>query len=150
MFVKWSQRSREYQPPWPWMRQKPPHRTIIAQLAESRRVDGKSRQRIIAHLGTCCEPVDQPNHRRWFYERCSSVLDGLNLSASDRAKIDAALAKRIPRLTAEEIAEHNRKWDAMMAPVRPDRFAALVRAWNDASLPDRERFIELLRQSKTS
>jgi hypothetical protein len=139
MFVKWS--NREYRHDRRGWKTREPHRTVIAQLVESRRVDGKTRQRIVAHLGTCHEPIEQTHHRQWFYQRCTTVLDGLTLSSDERAKIDAALAIRIPRPTVEEIEQERRGVEALMASFRPDPYAALERAWSAARTADRARFI---------
>jgi hypothetical protein len=65
---------------------------LIAQLMGSKRVNGKTRPCVLAHLGSCREPVDLLRHRLWFYERCDQVLDRLALAPDDRAKIDAQLA----------------------------------------------------------
>jgi hypothetical protein len=40
-----------------WIRNKKGGGVLIAKLVESKRVDGKSRQRVLAHLGTCREPA---------------------------------------------------------------------------------------------
>src|SRR5262249_19337760 len=71
--------------------------SLIAHLVRSKRVDGKSRGRVLAHLGSCREPVDTLRHRLWFYEHSDKVLDRLALPPDDRAKIDAQLALRVPR-----------------------------------------------------
>lgn len=136
MFVKWSSRSRDYT-----LRHREPHRTLVAQLIESRRVDGKPKKRTIAHLGTCREPVDRPRHRAWFYKRCDRVLDRLALDPDDRAKIEDQLAARIPRPNGEERADD--AWAATFRP--PDGFTALVNAWNGASENEQRRFLGELR-----
>jgi len=143
MFIRWSHRSRAYTRPW--RRTNEPHRTLIAQLAESRRLDGKSKQRIVAHLGSCREPIETLRHRIWFYKHCDEKLAHLDLSADERTKLAAQLAARVPRPTVQEIAEHNRRAiDALMASFRPDGFAAWVKAWNTASEDERQRFLDQL------
>ena len=108
MYVTFTRRSRTYTR----RKGKEPHRTVVVRLMQSQRA-GKSRQRYIAHLGTCREPVDRSRHRFWFYERCNKVLDRLDLSADDRAKIAAQLAARIPPPMPEEIAEIECRTDEM-------------------------------------
>jgi hypothetical protein len=105
---------------------------LIAQLVESKRTDGKSSKRILAHLGTCREPVDTLRHRLRFYEHCEQVLDRLALAPEDRAKVDAHLATRIPRLSDEDRAQRQRERAILMgsfarpeARVAPD--TAIVR-----------------------
>ena len=95
MYIKWRVRDRD-------------HRSggaLIAQLVESKHVNGGNRPRLLAHLGTCREPVDTLRHRLRFYERCEQVLDRLALAPKDRAKIDAQLAVRIPPLSDEDRAQ---------------------------------------------
>ena len=144
MFVKFCQRSRAYTTRG---HGREPHRTVIVQLVESERVDGRSRQRIVAHLGTCREPVERDTHRLWFHERCNKVLDGLDLSAEDRAKVAAQIAARIPPPTAEQAAEMDRRAAEVMAG-SPDGFTTLMRAWNAATDSERAKFIDRLRRQR--
>ena len=117
---------------------------LIAQLVGSKRVDGKSRPHVLAHLGSCREPIDTPRHRLWFYERCDRVLDRLALAPDDRVKIDAQLATRVPRPSDEDRAQHQRERAILMAKFsRPDGFA-LVKGWTAANEEERRRFLEEL------
>jgi hypothetical protein len=146
MFIKWSRRSRAYTG---WThRHNEPHRTVIAQLVESRRVNGKSKQRIAAHLGTCREPVGEIRHRLWFYAACDEKLARLGLS--DDANIAARLAARIPRPTPEEMTKYNREADALLASFRPNGFVGLVRAWNAAGEDERQRFLDEVRKRQAA
>jgi hypothetical protein len=147
MYTKWSNGSRAYTR----RRNSEPHRTLIAQLVESKRVDGRSQHRIVAHLGTCREPIETPRHRVWFYRRCDEVLARLGLSAEDRDKIVAQVEARLKRPTeadfqAEQV-ELDRYDRALGALGRPDGFAALVTAWIAANESERERFIGELRKT---
>lgn len=146
MFVKFSKRTRPYTPGWAGVAAREPHRTVIAQLVESRRVDSQPRQHIVAHLGTCREPIGEPAHRQQFYERCSWVLDDLDLSEDERAKIEEQLAARIPPLTPQEQAALQLARATAAARYRPDGFAALVAAWEGASEDERGRFLDELQQ----
>jgi hypothetical protein len=152
MFVRWSRRSRAYTA-WGHL-DKEPHRTVIAQLVESRRIDGKPKQRILAHLGTCCEPVAEIKHRHWFYTACDKALASIDLSDDDRINIAAQLAARLPRPTEEEITGCNREADAatnaLLKLFRPDGFVGLVRAWNAAREDERQRFLDEVRKVKLS
>ena len=121
---------------------------LIAQLLGSKRVDGKSRHRVLAHLGTCREPVDTLRHRLRFYDRCERVLDRLALVPDDRAKIDAQLAARIPRPSDAERALWERERAILMARFsRPDGFA-LVEGWNAVNEEERRRFLDELRKAE--
>lgn len=150
MFVKFSHRSRAYT--HRRREGQEPYRAVIVQLVESHRVDGHPRQRIVAHLGTCHEPIDRDRHRLWFHQHCNEVLDRLDLSADDRAKVAAQIAARISPPTPEEMAEMEREADAAISRLsiamgHPDRLATLVRAWNAASDSEQAQFLDVLRQS---
>jgi hypothetical protein len=61
------------------------------------------------------------------------VLDRLALAPEDRAKVDAHLATRIPRLSDEDRAQQQREKAILMASlIRAEGFA-LVRGWNAAN-----------------
>jgi hypothetical protein len=134
MYIQWVNRNRD----------RKGGGVLIAQLAESKRVDGASRKRMVAHLGTCREPVDTLRYRIWFYERCDQVLDRLALAPEDRGKVDAKLADRIPHPSNAERALWQRERAILMATFgRPDGFA-LVRGWNAANEDERRRFLDEL------
>jgi hypothetical protein len=136
MFVKWSRRDHVG------------GGALIAQLVESTRVNGETRPRYLAHLGTCREPLDTLRHRLWFYERCEQALDRLALAPEDRAKIDAQLAVRIPPLSDAERTLWQRERAILMATFgRPDGFA-LVGEWTAAHEDERRRFLDELRKAE--
>src|SRR5215475_12714225 len=128
-----------------WVSRK--HKTggvVIARLVESKRVDGKSRKRVLAHLGTCREPVDTLRHRFWFYEHCEQVLDRLALAAGDRAKVDAKLTARIPRPSdAERVLWQHERATLMANFGRANGFAR-VSEWTAANEDERRRFVDEL------
>ena len=131
MYLKWRVRDRS-------------HRSggaLIAQLVESTR-NGGAHSRLLAHLGTCREPVDTLRHRLRFYERCEQALDRLALAPEDRAKVEAQLAVRIPPLSDEDRASWQREKAILMARFgRPDGFA-FVKGWNAANEDERRRFLD--------
>lgn len=140
MFVKWSRRSRPYKPAPPGQPQREPHRTLVAQLLEKNRRGNRPKQRVVAHLGTCREPVETLAHRVWFYERCETVLDRLDLASGERIKIAAMLDTHVPRPTVTEVAAYKRR--LTKTSFRPDGFAALMMAWSAASNAERQRFLD--------
>lgn len=136
MYVQWISRNRDQKGGG----------VLIAQLVESKRVNGKSRKFYLAHLGTCREPVDTLRHRFWFYGYCDQVLDRLALAREDRAKVDAQLAARIRPPSDPERALWKRERATLMASFgRPDGFA-LVREWTAANEEERRRFLDELRK----
>ena len=74
------------------------------------------------------------------------MLDDLDLSADERAKIEEQLAARIPPLTPQEQAALQLARATAAARYRPDGFAALVAAWEGASEDERGRFLDELQQ----
>jgi hypothetical protein len=73
-------------------------------LVESARIDGKPRQRHIAYLGTVHSKPDV-NYRAWWWHHMTAKLDRLGnvIPPDQRPRIDAALAKRVPLVTAAEV-----------------------------------------------
>jgi len=99
MYVRWKRRAlkngRRYHPD--------PH-LLSAYLVESRRVDGKPRQRILAYLGSINERfLDATWQQRNFWLTASQKLEALDLSKEERAAIDARLQAVVPRLTQDEL-----------------------------------------------
>jgi hypothetical protein len=138
MYVRWVSRNRA----------RKSGGVLIAQLVESRRIDGKPRKRVRAHLGTCREQVDTLRHRFWFYERCDQVLDRLALAPDDRAKVEAQLAARMPRPSEEERALWQQEKAILMATFGRSGGFAFVKGWNAANEEERRRFLDELRKAK--
>ena len=76
---------------------------VRAILIKSVRVDGKSRQQYVAFIGSfVAETLDVETRRDFWkaaHERLSIYVDD-----DERSKIEAGLARRVPPLTAEEVA----------------------------------------------
>jgi hypothetical protein len=138
MYVQWVSRNRD----------RKDGGVLIAQLVESKRVDGKPRKRVRAHLGTCREPVDTLRHRFWFYERCDRVLDRLALAPNDRAKIETQLAVRIPRPSEEERALWQQEKAILIAAFGRSGGFAYVKGWNADNEEERRRFLDQLRKAE--
>ena len=93
MFVRWQKRHAKR---WD---------LITAALIESARVDGQPRQRHVAYLGSV-----RINRAIRFWQRVDACLDKLDVTATDRHKIEAMLAAEVPRPSAaqQEAAERDR------------------------------------------
>jgi hypothetical protein len=83
---------------------------VRAILVESVRVDGKSRQRHIAYIGSFVAETLDVEARRDFWKAASKRLS-IYVNHDDRSKIEAALARRVPPPTAAEEAEWQRQAD---------------------------------------
>lgn len=65
-------------------------------LAESKRVGSKVKTQVAAYIGSISLQPTKPE-TQLFWMQVKSTLDALNLSAGERAKIEAALAQKVPR-----------------------------------------------------
>jgi hypothetical protein len=76
-----------------------PKSDAYAVLVESSRIDGKSRQRHIAYLGSALDLDNQTDLYRWcWWDEINERLDRLGnvIPAEQRPSIEAALAKKVP------------------------------------------------------
>jgi hypothetical protein len=81
-------------------------------LVESVRVDGKPRQKHIAYLESYFESdIDIVGEHCEFWDKISAHLDRLNnrISAGDRKKIEADIARKIRRPTKRECEADKRR-----------------------------------------
>ena len=94
MYVKWQRRSRKRGGDYP---------LLTAVLVESRRVDGKPRQNHVAYLASIRErSIGEPGRAHdGFWASVEANLDALELDNETRMKIEASIAERVPRMTAE-------------------------------------------------
>lgn len=77
---------------------------LSAQLVESRRVDGKPRQKVIKYLGTINESkITYVGHRIGFWRTASAAFKALNLPPEQQHAIELALHDRVPFPTKDEI-----------------------------------------------
>ena len=96
-----------------------------AVLVENVRVDGKPRQRHVAHLASIPESAIEIVHqRRHFWDAVHERLDrlGNRMSIEDRRQIEAAIASKVPRLSREEhdaSVESGRGYGLEGKPYRP-------------------------------
>ena len=81
---------------------------IRAILSESIRVDGQSRQKFIAVIGSVVAERLDVEARREFWKAADERLS-VYVHDDDRRKIEAALARRVPLLTTEEVEAHDRQ-----------------------------------------
>ena len=115
MYVRWKRRVRAHKPQRVgyWTRDPaPPHVTRAAQLVETRRVNGKPRQRVVAHLATIDEATMVSfGTRRAFWDVLRDRLDQLRragvIDETQQDAIDATLARTVPPPTQEEWNDYN-------------------------------------------
>ena len=81
----------------------PPAYRLDLVLVESRRVDGRPRQRFVAHLSTIREDrAGDVRQRTWFWQALDAKLDGLGITGDARARIEGIAASRVAPPTPEE------------------------------------------------
>ena len=102
MYVRWQSRARKRRGGSP---------LLTAVLVECRRIDGRPRQRTVAYLGSIREGGIESTLARLvkFWLGVTERLDQLGdaITPEERERIEAALAKRVRRVTNAEQAELN-------------------------------------------
>ncbi len=83
---------------------------VMASVVESKRVDGKPRHQLITYLGSIREKFAQGNSRNlvrqddfWLSVSRNLKKAGNRITKEDRAKIEAALAKRVEQPAQAEV-----------------------------------------------
>ena len=83
---------------------------LMASVVESKRVDGKPRHKLITYLGSIRENFAQGDSRNvvrqddfWLCVAKNLEKSGNRITREDRAKIEAALAKRVERPAQAEV-----------------------------------------------
>jgi hypothetical protein len=86
-----------------WKFKRPKRAALVAVVAESRRIDGKPRQRLVKYLGAISRAdVHRVDVRHKFWTRVDGRL--AEFAPDDRTRFEAALEALVPRPTAEELA----------------------------------------------
>jgi hypothetical protein len=103
---------------------------IRAILAKSVRVDGKSRPQYVAVIGSFVAERLDVEARRDFWKAADERLS-VYVHDDDRRKIEAALARRVPLLTTEEVEAHDRQRKQRDQGFKPTASAAAGPYLND-------------------
>ena len=111
VFIRWQY--KETTPKWT----NKPETRMVAVVAESTRIDGQPRHRHIAYLGHYW-PHHGPRGRQWFWENADAKLDKLNLTPSDRRRLEEALALKLPRPTNRELQAAERESQKAIAELK--------------------------------
>ena len=99
MYVRWQCRRR--------VRRRKSSPLLTAVLVESRRVDGRPRQRTVAYLGGIREAYvdEREKEHRAFWRGVDERLDALGLDPEVRARVEASVESRVRRVTPKNQAE---------------------------------------------
>jgi hypothetical protein len=141
MFVRWKRRERLSVKAWKQREDRSPgwwkkrrlgtgKFLLSAVLVRAERRDGKPRQQVVAYLGS----IDEANSgqlapREHFWRAVDDRLATLDLDPTQRQLVEAALAKRVARLTAAEAEE----LAAQRTQARADLVKAILRCGGDPS-----------------
>jgi len=106
--------------------------THYAVLVESVRVDGRPRQRFVAHIAGYNEGDSRRAREMqavYFWRQAEGRLNTLNLATDLRARVEAKLAERMPRPSPEFLAELKRRAAEFNAKIfgGADRVPQMVR-----------------------
>jgi hypothetical protein len=103
MYVRWNKKERG------WGRRK--NDFLYAVLVESRRIDGKPRQKIIAYLASIEEKdiKKDPFRREIFWKAVTKNIESLSLSPEIREKIEESIMQRVSRPTENELKRYCEK-----------------------------------------
>ncbi len=122
MYIRWKEKPRE--PQWGYdanhhWRSGVAHKTMLlsAYLVESKRVDGKPRQKTI-YLASIRERfLPYANHRLYFWKRVQAKLNTLNLSPEQLQTVKEKLAERVPDVTQEQLQTQEEELGRLMRNV---------------------------------
>jgi hypothetical protein len=112
VYVRWKQRPARRGRSW----SVPDEHVRYAVLVESRRADGKPRQRVVKHLAAIRDgDLQHPMTVDRFWAQADAVLDELGIHGADRLAMEATVAARVPRPEPVALAEHRRSFEAWKA-----------------------------------
>jgi hypothetical protein len=119
MYIRWKEKPRaprwDYDEHHVWRRGvRHETRLLVAYLVESQRVNGKPRQK--ARYLACIQEryLGVLTHQAHFWEHALARLEEIPLSAQHRPSLEAALATRVPRPSAEAIAKNRVDREALL------------------------------------
>lgn len=92
---------------------------ISAVLVESRRVNGKPRQKVIKHLGCIRESgIIHVGHRIGFWQTAAAAFKALNLPPEQQHAIEQALQKRVPFPSQQDRQREREEMAALEARIK--------------------------------
>ena len=120
MYIRWKLKPRG--PKWGYdeqhiWRSGVTHETqlFIAYLVESKRIDGKPRQKT-KYLACIREKyLSAPAHQAHFWKNAHAALEDAHLPVDQRATIETALLQRVSRPSPEALTQNERHLQAMLA-----------------------------------
>jgi hypothetical protein len=104
MFVRWKRRKKAVTKPG----RRPRRRSdagdsLYCVLIESRRIEGKPRQRVVCYLGSVDEGrLDKTWLRVDFWDDIKPKLDRLSLTRTERQRIEDSIQQIVPRVPEEQ------------------------------------------------
>ncbi len=118
MFVRWKRKHLMRRIRWG----EDPGDSLSAVLVESRRVDGRPKQRYVKHLGVIPERhLESHGWRVGFWKTADAALASLGLPMAEREAVEAQLAARVPRPNADEAREARAELTELQATIARGR-----------------------------
>ena len=99
MYVRWNKANRQRPHGFKYV-------SHIAVLVESKRIDGRPRQKVLKYLGSIeSYLMKEPHIQRYFWKNVSVRLDSLQppLTADERKKIEDIIQKTVPMPIVEDV-----------------------------------------------
>lgn len=117
MFVRWKEKPRD--PRWGYdanhkWRRGARHETklLVAYLVESKRIDGKPRQKTHYLASIKERNADKVLPQERFWKDALAKIESISLSPEQRQSIETALLNRVPRPSAEAVAKDEAAFEA--------------------------------------
>lgn len=105
---------------------------LVAQLVESKRVDGKPRQKVIAYLGSIrLHDLNRARSRLAFWRHAQAAFRKAGLTNEQKHQVDRALQTRVAKPSPDEVVtidflqEKKHLLDAMQKALPAEEFARL-------------------------
>lgn len=124
MYIRWKIKPRTeqkygYDENHRWRRLQRVHATLLcAYLVESKRINGKSRQKT-THLACIQDKhIESLSRRLDFWQSAQKHIAPLNLTAEQSAMVETKLLERVPDVTREQIEEEKRESAKRVAELR--------------------------------
>jgi len=121
MYIRWKTKARVgnlvMDEESPYYLKKKPSTLYIAYLVESKRVNGKPRQKT-TYLGSIQDYyIEQPGHRKYFWQSAQKHIAPLNLNAEQISMIRTKLQERVPIPTKDQLENAAREHAQAMTKI---------------------------------
>ena len=104
MYIRWKKRKAAHRPGYRYSGRYCDHYSAV--VVETRRVEGKPRQFVVQHLASISDDMRVNEYPQVaFWRKALTKLDALEITGTERERMEATLLRLIPRPTPETMAE---------------------------------------------